>query len=121
MVLILNIIIISILLLVFSVAAVSANEIDNSYVTESSDSLSTGDSFLGSSEIQDSNCLAASTGSFDDLQVEINNAPSGSVLNLTRDYNGAYGSRIQFNKDLTIQDTRTHRKHDKGSSLCLPE
>ena len=88
--------------MVFSVAAVSANEIDNNYVTESSDSLSIGDSFLGSSEIQDSNCLAASTGSFDDLQVEINNAPSGSVLNLTRDYNGAYGSRIQFNKDLTI-------------------
>ena len=26
----------------------------------------------------------------------------GSVLKLSRDYNGAYGSRIQFNKDLTI-------------------
>ena len=74
-----NIILISILFLLFSVAAVSANEIDNSYVTESSDSLSTGDSFLGSSEIQGSNDLAASTESFDDLQVEINNAPVGSV------------------------------------------
>ena len=41
-------------------------------------------------------------GTFDDLQVEINNAKEGSVLDLSRDYNGHYGSRIQFNKDLTI-------------------
>lgn len=41
-------------------------------------------------------------GTFDDLQVEINNAESGSVLHLHRDYKGKYGSRIQFNKDLTI-------------------
>ena len=33
-------------------------------------------------------------GTFDDLQKEIDNAPVGSVLNLTRDYNGAHGSRI---------------------------
>lgn len=41
-------------------------------------------------------------GTFDDLQVEINNAESGSILHLFRDYKGHYGSRIQFNKDLTI-------------------
>ena len=52
-------------------------------------------------EIQNADNLTA-TGTFDDLQVEINNAPIGSVLNLTRDYTGAYGSRIQFSKDLTI-------------------
>ena len=43
-----------------------------------------------------------STGTFDDLQSEIDNAPEGSVLYLTRDYNGASDSRIQLNKDLTI-------------------
>ena len=53
------------------------------------------------SENQNAKKLNA-TGTFDDLQVEINKAHEGSVLNLTRDYNGAYGSRIQFNKDLTI-------------------
>ena len=52
-------------------------------------------------EIQNANNLSA-TSTFDDLQAEINNATEGSVLNLTRDYNGVYGSRIQFNKNLTI-------------------
>ena len=41
-------------------------------------------------------------GSFDDLQVEINNAKSGSVLHLHKDYNGKKGTVIQLNKDLTI-------------------
>ena len=52
-------------------------------------------------EILNANNLNA-TGTFDDLQAEIDNATEGSVLNLIRDYNGAYGSRIQFNKNLTI-------------------
>ena len=39
---------------------------------------------------------------FDDLQVEINKATEGSVLTLTRDYIGGYGSGIQLDKDLTI-------------------
>lgn len=96
---------ISLLLLILSVFAVSAADIDDNHVTDLSDvddSLVIGDSFLESSQSQDSEVLGASTGTFDDLQVEINNAPSGSVLNLIRDYNGHYGSRIQFNKDLTI-------------------
>ena len=42
------------------------------------------------------------SGSFDDLQVEINNAESGSVLHLHRDYNGKKSTVIQLNKDLTI-------------------
>ncbi|WP_295621090.1 right-handed parallel beta-helix repeat-containing protein [uncultured Methanobrevibacter sp.] len=41
-------------------------------------------------------------GTFDDFQSEINKASEGSVLNLTRDYTGAHDSKIQFNKDLTI-------------------
>ena len=53
------------------------------------------------SENQNAKKLSA-TGTFDDLQVEINKAHEGSVLNLTRDYNGCYGSRIHLDKDLTI-------------------
>ena len=41
-------------------------------------------------------------GTFDDLQTEINNAPEGSVLNLTRDYNGAKNKVVLLNKNLTI-------------------
>ena len=52
-------------------------------------------------EIQNANNLIVA-GTFDDFQAEIDNATAGSVLNLTRDYNGAYGSRLQFSKDLTI-------------------
>ena len=43
-----------------------------------------------------------SKGSFDNLQMEIDNASDGSVLNLNRDYYGNYGSRIWLVKDLTI-------------------
>lgn len=48
------------------------------------------------------NYTSVSAGTFDDLQAEINKAPAGSVLILNRDYNGAYGSRIQLNKNLII-------------------
>ena len=41
-------------------------------------------------------------GTFDDLQVQINDASDNSVLDLNMDYAGHYGSRIQFNKNLTI-------------------
>ena len=57
------------------------------------------------------------SGTFDDLQTEINNAPAGSVLNLTRDYNGHSGSRIQFNKDLTI-DGQGHTLDCLGEGGC---
>ena len=107
------IIIISILLLVLSVATVSASDLDDNYVTES---LAVDDLFEFS-EIQYSNELAISPGTFDDLQVEINNALAGSVLNLTRDYNGAYGSRIQLNKDLTI-DGKGHTLNCLNAEGC---
>ena len=45
---------------------------------------------------------SSTPGTFDNLQVEINNAPTGPTLHLYRDYKGHYGSRIQFNKGLTI-------------------
>ncbi|MBO7735420.1 MAG: hypothetical protein J6S67_22845, partial [Methanobrevibacter sp.] len=47
----------------------------------------------------------------------IDNATEGSVLNLTRDYNGAYGSRIQFNKNLTI-DGQGHTLDCLGKGGC---
>lgn len=56
-------------------------------------------------------------GTFDDLQNEINNTPAGSVLNLTRDYNGHSGYRIQFNKDLTI-DGQGHTLDCLGEGGC---
>ena len=75
-----KILFISLLLLILSVAAVSAADFDNDV-----DLMGNEESFsLNSIEIQDSNDLSASAGTFDDLQAEINNAPSKSVLNLTR-------------------------------------
>ena len=56
-------------------------------------------------------------GTFDDLQIEIDNATEGSVLNLTRDYNGHYGSRIQLNKNLTI-DGQGHTLDCLGEGGC---
>lgn len=91
---------ISLLVFILSVSVVSASDLSDTYVSESSGSID-GSNDVGDVNIEDSK-ISASTGTFDDLQVEINNAPVGSVLNLTRDYTGAYGSRIQFNKDLTI-------------------
>jgi predicted outer membrane repeat protein len=57
-------------------------------------------------------------GTFNDLQTEINNATEGSVLNLTRDYNGAYSSRIQLDKDLTI-DGQGHTLDCLGEGECI--
>ena len=96
-----KILIISLMLLILSLTAVSANDINDTDIGESS----CGDDSLNSSfenvqlEETDTN---TQPGTFDDLQVEINNAPVGSVLNLSRDYTGAYGSRIHLESDLTI-------------------
>ena len=103
----------SLLLLILSVATVSAADLDND-----ADLMGNEESFsLNSIEIQDSNDLNTSAGTFDDLQVEINNAPEGSVLNLTTDFNGHKGSRIQLNKDLTI-DGQGHTLNCLGESGC---
>ena len=55
--------------------------------------------------------------SFDVLQGEIDKASSGSTLHLFFDYNGNYGSRIQFNKDLTI-DGHGHTLNCLGEGGC---
>ena len=131
------------ILLIFSVAAISAADLNDTHVNETScdDSLTVDDTIKindcenAALDIEDQNTLNANTniegptinitppkingppcinpdikgpvitigpGTFDNLQVEINKAPAGSVLHLYMDYNGHYGSRIQFNKDLTI-------------------
>ncbi len=81
-------------LLIVSVAAVSAADLNESNIQTSN-----GESPVILSDNSDIN---PPPGTFDDLQVEINNALEGSVLDLTRDYKGHYGSRIIFNKNLTI-------------------
>ena len=83
--------------LLISVSSVCAEDVDNQTIPAVSEFSST-NYVINQSEADSGN----GAGTFDDLQVEINNAPAGSVLNLIRDYNGAYGFRIQFNKDLTI-------------------
>lgn len=85
-----KIVIISLILLILSVTAVSAADFNN--VTELSsdadDSIIVEDSFLESSEIQDSQLSSNSAGTFTDLQALVNNASAGSVLELTMDYMG---------------------------------
>ena len=97
-------IVIILLLLILSLTAVSAADYNN--VTELSadadDSIVVEDSFLESSEISDSLVSSNSAGTFKDLQKEIDNAPVGSTLDLTRDYMGGHDFKIQLNKDLTI-------------------
>ncbi|WP_407415880.1 right-handed parallel beta-helix repeat-containing protein [Methanobrevibacter sp.] len=97
-------IIISILLLVLSVTAVSATDFENNSVIESSDvdDSSICVSFVESSQLQDSKELNASTGTFNQLQSLIDNASEKSVLDLTMDYKGSKNSKIKLDKDLTI-------------------
>ena len=87
----------SMIVFIISVSAVSAADLNN-------------DSLSGPSDIGDYNHLCSDNddgisqtpGSFADLQLEIDNAPAGSVLDLYRDYKGSAGSKINVNKDLTI-------------------
>lgn len=69
-------------------------------------------------EIGEVNDVNQTPGSFDDLQVEIDNAADGSILFLTRDYNGQVDSRIQLDKNLII-DGQNHTidcLNEKGCS-----
>ncbi len=105
---------ISILLLFLSVAAVSAADLDNNYGNES---FNVDDSFLVTGDIV-GDSLSSTPGTFGDLQSEINNAPTGSVLFLSRDYNGATNSRVNLNKDLTI-DGQGHTIDCLGKENCF--
>uniref|UniRef100_UPI003890A6E5 right-handed parallel beta-helix repeat-containing protein n=1 Tax=Methanobrevibacter sp. TaxID=66852 RepID=UPI003890A6E5 len=94
---------ISLFLLILSVSFVSAADLNNSHVSQSSDVIGVSLVYddVGNVNIDDSK-LSVATGNFNDLQKEINNAPAGSVLNLTRDYEGSDYATIVLNKDLTI-------------------
>lgn len=105
---------ISFILLILSLTAVSAADLNDTYITESSD----GDVSLDSIQIQSSDNIGDSPGTFTDLQNEVNNAPAKSVLILTRDYNGAADSKINLNKDLTI-DGQDHTIDFLGKEDCF--
>ena len=79
-------------LFILSVSAVSAADLDNASSVDSTPAVE-------ASSVVETN---QTPGSFADLQLEINNAPAGSVLDLYRDYKGSSGSVINLNKDLTI-------------------
>ena len=96
-----KILIISLILLTLSLTAVSANDLNDTNIGESSCGDDSLNSSLESVQLEET-YASTQPGTFKDLQVEINNSPAGSVLNLSRDYNGAYGTDIQLNKDLTI-------------------
>ena len=94
-----KILIISLILLTLSLTAVSANDLNDTDIQESSCGDDSLNSSLESVQLEET-YASTQPGTFKDLQVEINNAPVGSVLYLSQDYDGAYGSRIQLNKDL---------------------
>ena len=99
-----------ILVCFFAISAVSAEDNSTSDIVSLSNDVNSLEANSAKDEFSSTNYVidqlesdsGNGTGTFHDLQVEINNAPKGSVLNLTRDYKGAYGSSIEFNKDLTI-------------------
>ncbi len=107
-----KIILISLLLFVLSVSAVSAAD---SYGVYNS-SLSTDDSILGNADIQYPE-ISLPKGSFQDLQKEVDNASEGSVLNLNRDYVGTEAYSIQLDKNLTI-DGHGHTLDCLGEYDC---
>ena len=84
-----------------SLTAVSAADINDMDMNESSGGDDSLKSIFDNVQLEET-YTSTSPGTFDDLQVEINNAPVGSVLYLSRDYNGAYGLRIHLESDLTI-------------------
>lgn len=96
-----KIILISLILLVFSLTSVSATDLNATFVHSSS---ADGGSLQSSVELQDSNIQLSylDPGSFKDLQEKVDNAPAGSVLDLYKDYNGKFKAKIHIEKDLTI-------------------
>ena len=110
---------VGILFVILSVSAVSAMDLDNASMPDSSSDIN--DSSLYVNNSLDSENVGVghnqSSGTFDDLQLEINNAPAGSVLDLNRDYKGHYGSRIDLSKDLTI-DGHGHTLDCLGEGGC---
>lgn len=96
-------------LLIISVAAVSASDFNET----STDASSNIDNALPIDNYE-----STEPGTFSELQESIDNALTGSVLDLTKDYNGETGSRIEINKDLTI-DGHNHTINCLNKENCL--
>ena len=90
------------LILLISLLAVSAVSAADNATSDVESVEKTTDEVVSVEENQVSLKENTNSGTFDDLQTEINNAPEGSVLNLTRDYNGAKNKVVLLNKNLTI-------------------
>ena len=82
----------AIVLISLSISSVCAENADNTTI-QAIDEFSSTNYVIGQNDLLKSDSRNGA-GTFDDLQKEIDNARVGSVLNLTRDYNGAHGSRI---------------------------
>ena len=93
-----GILFVSIIFIILSVTTVSAADLNDSSCIY--------DASFESNQVlasyNDTGLNDLNPGTFADLQREINSAPSGSVLDLCRDYNGQKDCRINLNKDLTI-------------------
>ena len=83
----------SLFLLFLSVGAISAADLNETNDVIELDSNNIIDSTVNNSD---------SHGTFNDLQNEINNAPTGSVLYLSKDYDADSNAVIHLDKDLTI-------------------
>ncbi|AMD17707.1 hypothetical protein TL18_06540 [Methanobrevibacter sp. YE315] len=118
-----NVNIFSLMLFILSITVVSAadlndTDVDGQLIVNEGNYLEINENL--SSQNHDNNELWGSDpgpGTFDDLQREINAAPKGFTLDLYRDYNGHYGSRIQLNKDLTI-DGHGHKLNGLNEGGC---
>ena len=94
------ILIVSAILLILSISAISAADLnETSHQTlnvDNSTSIST------NVNVDTSDNETMCPGTFEDLQKEVDNAPAKSVLHLYKDYYGEDGAKIQINKDLVI-------------------
>lgn len=112
-----KILIITSIILLLSLTAVSAADLNDVNGTNTIDYDTHLISTLENTNVENSNATS-STGTFDDLQREINNAPTGTVLTLTRDYNGHCGGKIELNKDFTING-QGHTIDCLGAGNCI--
>lgn len=117
----LKILLLTTIIFVLSLAAVSATDSGDVNATESiANDIPLGDITVEPTVEHDFAPViltSSETGTFDDLQVEIINSPTGSLLTLSRDYIGFYGSRIHLDKDLII-DGQGHTLDCRDEGGC---
>ena len=111
------IILTSIFLLILSIGAISAADLNetNSQTSHMDNSISISN-HVEQNNTDNSN-KGESPGTFEDLQRKVDNARAGSVLDLTRDYIGQEGLNIVCNKFLII-DGHGHTIDCQGKKGC---